>query len=289
MKKNSNSIIEKIYKKHRVKRYFQLFFGLLLAASAFNLFILPNNIVCGGVSGISIIIRNFVDIDASLIIFVLSIILLIISYIFLGEDKTKASLLGSILFPVFVKLTSGIVDLFPLESEDQLLFAIFGGVLYGLGVGLVFKAGFTTGGTDILNQIMQKYAKTSLGTAMLIIDGSIVVLGGFIFGFTKFMYAILVLYIISYLVDKVLLGISDSKAFYIITSKKEEVSSFVIDELHHSITEFDAEGGYSKEKNPVLFTVIPTKEYTKFKDGIKAIDDKAFFTVIDAYEVIGGE
>lgn len=164
----------------------------------------------------------------------------------------------------------------------------FGGVLYGLGAGLVFKAGYTTGGTDILNQIVSKYAKMSMGNAMLVVDGLIVLFGAFIFGWTKFMYAILILYIISFLTDKVLLGISDSKAFYIITTKQKEISKFVIQEMGHSVTVFDAKGGFSKEKNPVLFTVIPTKEYYKFKEGIHLIDPNAFFTVIDAYEVRGG-
>ena len=124
---------------------------------------------------------------------------------------------------------------------------------------------------------------------MLIIDGLIIISGAFVFGFLKFMYAIIILYIISILTDKVLIGISESKAFYIITSKKEEVCDFVINELNHSITTMDAKGGFSNKKNSVLFTVIPTKEYFKFKQGIKMIDKDAFFTVIDAYEVMGGE
>ena len=136
---------------------------------------------------------------------------------------------------------------------------------------------------------MNKYAKVSIGTSMLIIDGLIVLSGGFVFGWTKFMYAIIVLYIISILTDKVLLGISSSKAFYIVTSKQEEISDYVINELGHSVTIFDAKGGYSKTKNPVLFTVIPTKEYYKLKVGINEIDKNAFFTVVDAYEVLGGE
>ena len=97
------------------------------------------------------------------------------------------------------------------------------------------------------------------------------------------------LYIISILTDKVLIGISSSKAFYIITEKPDEISSYVINELNHSVTEFNAKGVYNNEKTKVLFTVIPTKEYYKFKEGIEEIDKNAFFTVIDAYEVSGGE
>lgn len=283
------NILKVVYKKHKLKRYFQLLIGLLLMAFAFNLFILPNDLVFGGVSGIGIIVTHYVNIDFSLFVLILSILLLVLSYIFLGKEISRNSVLGSILFPVFLKLTSFITNYINLDTSDQLLFALVGGVIYGFGAGLVFKAGFTTGGTDILNQILSKYARISIGNSMLIIDGLVVLSGAFVFGFLKFMYAIIILYIISILTDKVLIGISDSKAFYIITSKKEEVCDFVINELNHSITTMDAKGGFSNKKNPVLFTVIPTKEYFKFKQGIKEIDKDAFFTVIDAYEVMGGE
>lgn len=282
-------IVKQIYKKHKIKRYLELILGLIITAISFNLFILPNDIVFGGVSGLSIIFKKFVDIDPSIFIMIASIFCLILSFIFLGEKKTTGSIVGSILFPILVKLTENIGTIINIDMSDQLLLAIFGGVLYGFGAGLVFKAGFTTGGTDIINQIICKYFKVSMGTSMLIIDGLIVLFGAFIFGWTKFMYAIIILYMISLLTDKVLLGISNSKAFYIITNKEKEISDFVINTLGHSITVFDAKGGYTNRKNSVLFTVIPTKEYFKFKEGIHEIDNDAFFTVIDAYEVLGGE
>mgnify|MGYP002544145315 FL=1 len=289
MEENKENIIKQIYKKHKVKRYLTLLLGLFICAVSFNLFIYPNDIVFGGVSGISIIVTKFFDISASTFILISSIILLIVSYIFLGKEKTKGSVVGSILLPIFISLTENIGKILVIDASDQLLLAIVGGVLYGLGAGLVFKAGYTTGGTDVLNQIMNKYAKTSIGTSMLIVDGLIVLSGAFVFGWTKFMYAIIVLYIISILTDKVLLGISSSKAFYIITTKPDEISNYVIDELGHSVTIIDAKGGYTKQKNPILFTVVPTKEYYKLKAGINEIDKDAFFTAVDAYEVLGGE
>ncbi len=287
--KKSTDIIKEVLKKHRLRRYFLLLIGLLLTAFAFNLFLLPNNIDFGGISGLSIIVTKFFPIEPSLFILIVSLLLLIVSYFLLGKEKTKASVLGSLLFPLFVELTSRLDTVFHIGAEDPLLLAIFGGVIYGFGVGLVFKAGFTTGGTDILNQIISKYFHVSIGSSMLMVDGLIVLGGAFVFGWAEFMYGVLVLYIISVLTDKVLLGISNSKAFYIITSKTEEVTRFVIDELNHSVTMLDAVGAYKNTKNAVLFTVIPTKEYYKLKEGISYIDPNAFFTVIDAYEVLGGE
>ena len=282
-------VLKKIDKKHKLFRFIEMVFGVLIMALSFNWFILPNDIVVGGVSGIGIIVYRLFNINTSLFIFISCLILLLASYFLLGKDETKYSIMGSILFPLFVELTSSIPQYLNLDSSDQLLGALFGGVLYGFGSGLVFKAGYTTGGTDILNQIVQKYFKISVGNSILIVNGLVVLVGGFIFGWTKFMYALIILYIISIITDKVLLGISSSKAFYIVTSKQEEIKSFVIGDLGHTVTILDAKGGYSKIKNPVLFTVIPTKEYYKFKEGIEEIDKNAFFTVIDAYEVSGGE
>lgn len=282
-------ILKKIDRKHRAFRIFEMIVGIFIMAVAFNLFIQPNNIVPGGVSGLALVIKKIFNVDVSLFVFISSMLLLVLSFFTLGYEKTRNSILGSILFPIFLSLTSGVVDFLPIDTTDQLLLALFGGVIYGFGIGLVFKAGFTTGGTDILNQIVCKYGKTSLGTSMILVDGFVVLLGGIVFGWTKFMYALILLYIISILTDKVLLGISDSKAFYIITEKQDLISEFVINDLHHTVTVLDAKGGFTNVKNPVLFAVIPTSEYYRFKEGIRIIDPKAFFTVVDAYEVMGGE
>jgi len=275
--------------KYEMKRYFEFIVGVLLVAIAFNLFLLPANIVSGGVSGVSIVITSFVNIDPATFILVVSVFLLLLSFILLGKEKTINSIIGSLLFPVFIKLTENIGTLINLNTDNMLVTAIFGGVLFGAGAGLTLKAGFTSGGTDIVNQILSKYLKISLGNATLITDGLIVLAGGFVFGWVKFMYAVVVLTIVSTIIDKIIIGISNCKAFYIITDKKEEIADFVFNELGHTVTLFDAKGGYSNKKHPVLFTVIPTKEYFKFKAGIHQIDDKAFFVVADAYEVKGGE
>lgn len=283
------NILKQIYQKSRIKRYFQFVIGLLLVAIAFNLFLSPNNLVAGGVSGIAIITKHIFGLDPSIFIFISSLILLILSFFLLGKEKTMGSILGSLLFPVFVKLTANIGVYIDVDNTQLLLAAIFGGVLQGFGAGLIFKAGFTTGGTDIINQIISKYAKVSIGKSMLMSDGLIVLSGVFVFGVTKLMYALIVLYIITVMTDKVILGISDSKAFYIITDQEAEIKEFILKYLNHGVTIFQARGGYTKEKQNVLMCVVPTKEYFKLKEGIHQIDKEAFFVVTDSYEVFGGE
>ena len=287
--KKLDKIQERINNKSKVKRYIQFIFGCLILAVSFNLFLAPNDLVTGGVSGISIILNDLFAINTSTFMLITNIFLLILSYFLLGIEKTKASILGSLLFPIFVELTADINLLFKIDNSQLLLSALFAGVVYGFGAGINFRAGFTTGGTDILNQIISKYFKISMGNSMLICDGTIVVLSGIVFGINHMLYSIIILYLVSYMSDRVILGISDSKAFYIITDEDAKIKEYIIKYLNHGVTVFQAKGGYKKERQHVLMCVLPTKDYYRLKEGIHEIDPDAFFVVTDAYEVFGGE
>lgn len=286
-RKSEKLILEQIYSKTRLIRYSQFIIGLLLVSVAFNAFILPNDIVYG-VSGIGVILNKTLNISPSLVILIGGISLLILSFIVLGKEKTKNSIVGSLLYPVFVELTSWIVKYIDLGSTETVVVVLFGAVISGVGFGLIFKSGFTTGGTDILNQIVSEKAKVSIGKSMIFTDGVIIVSSLFVFGWQKFIYSIINMYIISVMTDKVILGISSSKTFYIITEREDEVKKFILDYLSHGITVLEARGGYTNSKQKVIMCTIPTKEYFKAKEGIHAIDKEAFFIVTDAYEVYGG-
>lgn len=281
--------VEFINKKSYTKRLVQFIIGCFIVSLAYNIFIAPNNLVPGGVGGIAIIINNLFNIPNSTVIMILNIFLLIASLILLGKDKTKATVLGSILFPIFIKLTEHVNVWLQIDTSQVLLSAIFGGIIYGFGAGLVFKAGFTTGGTDIINQIISKYLKKSMGQSMLVSDGLIVLSSGLFFGMNSMMYSILILYIISLISDRVVLGISDSKAFFIITNKDEEIREYILKKLGHGVTIFKARGGYKRKDENMLMTVLPTKDYYQLKEGIKKIDKNAFYIITDTYEVFGGE
>ena len=277
-----------IKQKIRIKELIEFIIGCFLVALAFNLFMSPNNLVAGGVSGFSLILKHFFGLNPSTIISVANVFLIILSFLVLGKEKTKATILGSILFPIFVSITEHLSTYISFKESEMILIAVFGGVLQGLGAGLIFRAGYSTGGTDILNMIVSKIFKISLGNSMFFTDGTIIVIGAFVFGFNHLMYSLIILYLISTLTDKVVLGISDSKAFYIITSKEKEVKDFVINELKHGVTEFNAKGGFNSENQTVLMSVVPTREYYKLKEGIHNIDKNAFFVAMDSYEVKGG-
>lgn len=286
-KKFEENVLKIIYSKDKLKRYIGFVIGVLIVAIAYNLFMVPSKVVYG-VGGVGIILQDLFGIAPSLTILVGSILLLILSFILLGKEKTTSSVVGSILYPIFVELTSNIGNYIDLGNASPLLIVIFGAVISGFGLGIIFKTGFTTGGTDILNQIVAKYAKTSVGNAMFFTDGVIIVSGVFVFGWTRLMYSLISLYIISVMTDKVILGISESKAFYIITNHEDEVKNFILSHLSHGVTVLDAKGGFTGKKEKVIMCIIPTKEYFIAKEGIHEIDPNAFFVVTDAYEVSGG-
>lgn len=281
-------ILDYINKKSYWLRLFQFLVGCLIVSITYNVFIVPNNLVPGGVGGLAVIVHNLTGLDNSIFILIMNLFLLLLSYLLLGKEKTRATILGSIIVPIFIKGTSYINVWIGLDTSHVLLSAIFGGIIYGFGLGLIFKAGFTTGGTDIINQIISKYGKVSLGKSMLMSDGLIVLASGLFFGLNSMMYSIIILYIISVISDRVLLGISDSKVFFIITNKEEQIRDYILKKMGRGVTIFKATGGYDKENEHVLMTVLPTKEYFYLKEGIKKIDKKAFYIITDTYEVFGG-
>ncbi len=282
-----DNFIKNINKKGRIIRAAQFLTGVTIVALAFNLLVLPSKIVYG-MNGVGVMLNSIYGIDPSLVILIGSSILLILSYFTLGKMKTINSILGTLSVPILIKLTENINHYVVINQDDALLIVLMGAVLTGFGLGLVFKSGFSTGGTDILNQIVSKYFKMSLGNAMFFTDGLIIVCGIFVFGWTNFMYSILSLYIISIMTDKVVLGISNSKAFYIITEHETDVKRFITQYLNHGVTVFDVRGGYTGNNKKMIMCIIPTKEYYLFKEGISNIDPKAFFVVTDSYEVSGG-
>lgn len=284
-----DTILSRVYSKHRLKRYFFLIVGVLICAATYNIFMLPNNIVFGGVSGLGIIGNHYLGVKPAVFMLGCSFVLCLFGFALLPKKIVARSVLAAILYPIFVELTSFLSDVIVIENADMLVIAIFGGVFYGLGAGIIYKYGFTLGGTDFITEVLHRYFKMTIGTAMMIVEGVIVLIGAFTFGVTNCLYAIVILYLLTFLIDKVMLGISNKKAFYIVTSEQDKVSDFVIKELGHTITVFSAKGGFTNKKVSVLFTVVPTKEYYRLKEGISLIDEEAFFTVVDAYEVSGGE
>ena len=282
-----SNILDRIYSKDRLIRFCEFISGIFIVAISYNIFLLPSNTVYG-VGCIGIKLKKVFNILPSLTVFISSMFLLVLSYFTLGKKKTIHTVAGSILYPLFIQATTFYIPYFKLGTLEPIVIVIIGAVTHGIGLGLIFKAGYTTGGTDILNDIVSKYGKVSIGKAMLFTDGLIILVGLFVFGFPTFIYSLISLYIISVMTDKVILGISQSKTFYIITDNETTVKKFIMNNLNHGVTVLQGRGGYTGDNQKVIMCTIPTREYYILKEGLSEIDPKAFFLVTDAYEVFGG-
>lgn len=269
---------------------------MFLLAVAFNMFFSPNNLVTGGVSGIAIVVNKLTGLSTSIFIAISYTVLLIISYIVLGRKETRHTIIGSICYPLFVYLTRNLADMITINVDEMLLICIFGALIHGIGSGLTFKYGFSSGGTDIICQIMSKYFKITIGDSMRILNTTIIIGSGFfiggpgvIYAWENVMYAIIIVYIVSLLNDKLLLGISDSKAFYVITNHETSVKAFLLNEIGKGVTVVEGRGGYTGDRKKVIMCVVPTRLYFLAKEGILEIDKHAIVLINDVYQSIGIE
>ena len=264
--------------------------SIICSALLFNIFLFPLNLVTGGNQGIATITKYTHHIDPAVMLFILSTTIAILSFIFLGYKRTIGSLIaGSIILPLLVELTSGIDKYFDFSNTDMLMLVIFAGILSGVSNGLMYRSGYSKGGFPIISQILYEKFKISIALSSFIINMSIVIAGGFFFGFTNVLYAIVFLYINSIVLDKVLLGISNNKAFYIITDKEDEIRDYIVNNMQHTMTTFEVKGGFLEKRRNVILVVTPSREYYHLTETLKSIDKDAFFVATDAYQVEGAK
>ena len=281
---DNTALLREIHESKKLKRTAMFLLGILLSAISFNLFIRPSHLIFG-VSGISIITEHLLKIDPSIVILLGNLTLLVACYAFLGAEKAKLAIIGSLLYPSLVKMTSFLPNYINLGETEPIVIAVCGALISGLGSGIVFKNNFTSGGTDILKQIFSKYGKMPYSKASIYSEGLIMTLGGLVFGWQSFIYSVIALTISGKISDKVIMGISEYKTLQIITNKENEITEFITNNLNHGITQIDAKGGYTDEKRKILLCAIPTREYFILTEGIKKLDPNAFVIAIDTYAI----
>ena len=275
--------------KTKAYRVFLITIALFLSSIIYNLILLPLKLVTGGAGSIATITNYLYNINPALMIFIICAATLVLSFMYLGYEKTAGSIYGCIISPIFVQLTSPIRNMSLIDTSDVLLVVLFAGILSGIANGLMYKSGYSSGGYSTIVQILYYKLKLPRARVSLILNGATVLLGSYFFGLTNALYAIIYIYISSIVMDRVLLGISNNKAFYIITEKEKEIKEYIMEELKHSVTTFDVKGGYLEDKRRVMLTVIPSREYYRLTEGIKQIDKNAFFVVTDSYQVEGAK
>ena len=272
-----------------MKNYFMFIVAAFLYALGFNLVYSPYNVVISGTTGLSLVFREWIGISPSTFVAIVSGLLLLVSFIYMGFDITFKNIIGTLIYPTFLALTENLVAMLNINLSSMLLVVIYGGITIGVATGLMMRSGFTIGGFNILYQFFNKYFNISYGKSLLFINLSILLLGTYVFGLTNALYAVIALCISSYITDHVIIGVSRAKTFYIVTDKESEVKELVINKLSHTVTEISAKGGYTNKNKKLLMTVIPTKEYFILKEAVQTLDNDAFFLITDTYEVSSGK
>src|SRR5579875_1605635 len=270
-------------KVRKVTDYILVIIGSAIIAVAFNVFLLPNRIASGGVSGISTILQAVFGWEPAYVQWAFNIPLFIAGVVLLGKQFGIKTLVGTVFLPFVVFLTK---DFHP-WTHNALLASIFGGIGVGLGLGSVFRGKASTGGTDLAAQIIHKYTGFTLGRCVVMIDGLIVLTAAVVFDIEKALYAIIGLYVTSKTIDFIQVGFGRSKMAMIITDKQEEVREGILHKIDRGVTKLSAYGGFTDHERPVLMCVVDQTEFTKLKQLVKTIDPSAFVVVMDAAELLG--
>jgi uncharacterized membrane-anchored protein YitT (DUF2179 family) len=265
------------------RRYAYIIVGCALGALSYPLFLTPNNIAPGGVTGIATIINYLFGLPTGMVSLVLNIPLFLIGWRQMGKLFLIRTSIATVLFSVLIDLIK--VDVF---TRDSLMASVFGGVLLGIGLGLILRGGATTGGTDLLARLVhQKIPVITVGAFLFAFDVAVIIMAGFTMSAEHAMHAMICVYITSRVLDFVLAGFGTDKSCNIITSKDEVIASRLMDELGRGVTLFDATGAYSGQGVRMVLCIVGRMEVTRLKQIVQEEDPRAFMFITDTHETLG--
>lgn len=276
--------MKSILKKKEVKNYLMIMLGITILATGINVYYSPQKLVTGGVSGLSIVLDYVFSIPLWLTNIIVNLPLFIIGIKIKGVEFAKKAIFGTLYVSVALWYTSFI----PPVHSDLLIASVFGGLFVGTGVGLVLRASASTGGTDLLAIILKHYLKkVPINQILLCIDGCIIVIGLFVFGVEKAMYALISIFIVSKVVNTLVEGVNYSKGVHIISDKSQEISEVLMTHINRGITSLNGKGVYTGRERDILFIVCSTEELIEIQKLVREIDDKAFIIITEVREVMG--
>ena len=285
----NNFLKDKKFSKKWFLSYANLITGTFLLAIGYAFFMTPYKIIPGGIYGISIVLHHKFGFPVGGAALLFNLPLTLLGLKLLGPRFGVKTFIGFILTACF---TDGLIYFLgddPLNLHDEVLLAsIFGGVIMGVGVGLIFKSRASSGGSDVIASILSKYTKIPLGTQLMIVDSCIVVLGFLVFQDWKIpLYSWLTIFIMARVIDSILKGFSDDKAVFIISEKSENIRKAIVEDMRRGGTILDGKGMFTREQKEILFTVVNRRYVEDLHHLIFNIDPNAFIAVVDAQEIIG--
>ncbi len=263
--------------------YAQIILGALIGGAAYPLFMTPNKIAPGGITGIATILNHLFQWPVGTVTLILNVPLFLISYKAMGRIFAFRSLVATLFFTLFI-------DVLPLQpmTTDPLLGALYGGVMLGAGLGLIMRGGATTGGSDMVARMVNKrFQFISTGSFLFAIDFAVVVSAGFLIGATEALYSLICIFLSARIMDTIIIGFSSNKACFIISSRWQEISDRIMRDMDRGVTQLTARGAYTGAERPTLLCVIGRSEIMALKRILREEDEKAFVIIVEAHEAIG--
>ena len=266
------------------KKYLTIFVGAIIASIGLELFLIPNEVIDGGVVGLSIMAQTITGLSMGIFLILFNLPFLYLGYKQIGQNFAIATLIAIL----FLSGWSEVMDEIPQVTTDPFLSAIFGGIIDGIGVGLIIRAGGSLDGTEIVAIIMDKKSVFSVGEGVMFINLFILSSAGLLYGWDKAMYSLVAYFVISKMIDVVIKGLDESYAVMIVTNSHEDITSALNDRLGRGVTLLHGAGGYTGESKEVLYCVVTRLEVDKLKEIVLEKDENAFVTINAVHDIIGG-
>ncbi|MBE6157079.1 MAG: YitT family protein [Firmicutes bacterium] len=281
-------ISKQIAKKNKVIRILIYIICVIITALIYNVFFVPNNIITGGMGGIAIVLNKLTGLSTGVFLLLSNIVLLIINYFLLGIESTKKNAACAIFYPIVVSILEPMTKNIQISFDSYLFTVLVSIIIYSIPLGIIYKIGYNTGGSDIINEIICTLKKTSVGQASNYINISIILASAFILGIPVCIYGIFALLLCNVIVDFIILGNSDSKLCIIKTKNIKYLEDFLLNDFNIGYSLLETKGGIDRKKRKTIMCIVSSREYYRFKNLIMDIDPNAFFITHDCYEVLGG-
>lgn len=271
---------------NNILRFIYFLFGTFIIAIGLNYFIIPNNLVSFGFDGLSCFISYLSGANVYINMFLLNLILILFSILFVKKETIYPYILPSIFIPLVSYLTKFLVNLYPIVLPEMMLNIIVASFLLGIGYSIIYKQGFKAGTIFLIEDVFTSLTGIVSKSYTIVIDIIVVILVAVFMNLNLGLYSLVMILIIRYLITKAEFGINDYKMFYIITDHEKEVKDYILNDLKYELTTLDVKGGFTKRKNHILLSVISSRDYYKLKEGIKLIDKNAFIAIVDTYDLL---
>ena len=288
MVNNMENRLKNFFDKSNIIKFIYFMVGVTILSTVYNAVLMPFNIVTGGVSGLAIIVKQITGVSTTIFIDIANSILIVVSFLILGKKDTLRQILGCIIYPVMVTITGPFGKFLFEQIEFSLLFLIIVSIVHGIGNGLVYRAGYSTGGFDILTTILAKKIKKAITQTGPILNMCVIIFGAFIFKPTQIMCALLFIFISNRVTNVVLFSISRNKMVFVISNKGKDISKKIMKDMHMGTTEIKVHSGLFERKKQMIMCIVHNNQYAKFKHEVLKLDKSAFILANNCYQVSGG-